>query len=1086
MKPKIRIKYIFIFLFFFTFATLNPKALTYDEIKSRTTCQNFEVAEAKSDKSLASIGCFEDYNSAKTAMNHNTNENLVILQRSNNVTRVIDAKLALVYLDFGEVLTDYYTNSNLTGYITYMNHSSNYGATDGVFLEYNSNNSAIKVKTNGVVGWIKNGTYKIIPLNFVGTTSFYQVTNNSLTHYYGKNIQTTYSSYGREIDKKPSNLNVGNYYSYDGNYFYTSLRSMILDYKSGTYNNSVNKDNPYYNYYQYLPHRARSNYTADDIDAYLKNTRNLIGTIYGKKAVSRYSNMWGTGIFFKSSETLYGGNAILMMSLAINESALGQSRIAIDKNNLFGHAAYDSSAYDSATGYLNPYQSILGHAKSYINCGYANPSDYRYYGSNMGNKSSGMNIMYASDPYWGEKAANYYYLFDKDNGYLDYNYYQLGITTHSSVNVRTEPNLTSSIPFNLKYENVPLIILEEVNGVSVNGSTKWYKIVSDANLTTNRTSIQSCSYTNYYNYNSYVYVHSSFVKKINTTSNGKYNSNKDANDKNILYKEYSSGAQYTPKVGSITKEVAVYDTATLSVTSGKTIKKDHLVPVFMEASLDGKVIAYLIETDYSKNQKGWITSDALTFVEKDLLKVNITASGDYVNVFTTPGGSVLGSMYDATYSTVLDAKPYNNDLWLEIYYGIDNTKAWINTNISSSKGSMNFTTNNLGDKRPVIEAEDFVLLENQEYHPLDYAKATDQEDGDLTSKIKVKENTVKINQSGSYYITYQVTDSKNQTTEKTINVYVIEFKEGNPLFMFESLKQINDTKFEVKGFLGVKKMDNKNLIHVLTFVNEDNEDLIYTYELSEYKDYPYEMSSLEDDKTYDYSGGWFKGEIDLAKENIPQGNYYVVVIAYNYDTGYYTGDYFTNIAYIDMPRRIKTNTRGISFDIDYSTSGSPMLVTIRDNGILSYTEPTSFDPTYNFFNELTLKDDTLNILGTSHSIYINYSKTDTIKRELIFENTNTFERISYDIGYIDDGPYKIELPVSDKKDKTRAWFKNNIDLSKLPKGTYAIYVKTTSNDKTYYGELIDVAYTDFSNLNTNKYIFNRIDDKRLRLELTIK
>ena len=304
--------------------------------------------------------------------------------------------------------------------------------------------------------------------------------------------------------------------------------------------------------------------------------------------------------------------------------------------------------------------------------------------------------------------------------------------------------------------------------------------------------------------------------------------------------------------------------------------------------------------------------------------------------------------------------------------------------------------------------------------------------------------------------------------------------------MYDSLKQINNTKFEVKGFLGVKKMDNKNVEHFITLVNENDEEDVYIFTLDDYNDYPYEMSSLDDDKKYDYSGGWFKGEIDLSKENIPEGNYYIIVVAYNYDTGYYAGDYFTNIAYLDMPRRVETNERGIAFDIDYSSKGSPMLVTIRDNGLLSYTEPTSFDPTYNFFNEIKLNNNTLSILGTSHSIGVNYSKNDNIKRELIFENKDTLEKITYDVGYIDDGPYNIELPVSDHKDKTRAWFRKDIDLSILPSGNYIIYVKTTSNDKTYYGELVDVAYTDFSKINSNKYQFNRIDDLRMRLELNVK
>ena len=142
------------------------------------------------------------------------------------------------------------------------------------------------------------------------------------------------------------------------------------------------------------------------------------------------------------------------------------------------------------------------------------------------------------------------------------------------------------------------------------------------------------------------------------------------------------------------------------------------------------------------------------------------------------------------------------------------------------------------------------------------------------------------------------------------------------------------------------------------------------------------------------------------------------------------------------------------------------------------------DPMYNFFNELSLSDNTLKIKGTSHNAFVSYSKNDTVKRELIFENTKT--RYTYDISYIDNGDYQVVLPVDDKLDKTRAWFQKEIDLANLKTGNYAIYIKTTSNDKTYYGELIDIAYTDFSTINTDSYEFIRVDEKRLRLELTKK
>ena len=44
--------------------------------------------------------------------------------------------------------------------------------------------------------------------------------------------------------------------------------------------------------------------------------------------------------------------------------------------------------------------------------GYLYPKDYRYNGGFLGNKASGLNVKYASDPYWGEKAANIVWRLD--------------------------------------------------------------------------------------------------------------------------------------------------------------------------------------------------------------------------------------------------------------------------------------------------------------------------------------------------------------------------------------------------------------------------------------------------------------------------------------------------------------------------------------------------------------------------------------------------------------------------------------------------------------------------------------------------
>ena len=53
--------------------------------------------------------------------------------------------------------------------------------------------------------------------------------------------------------------------------FYTDQYKMIDDYKNNNYNNAVNKNVPYYNYYQYLPNHSKTNYSAANINKYIRD-----------------------------------------------------------------------------------------------------------------------------------------------------------------------------------------------------------------------------------------------------------------------------------------------------------------------------------------------------------------------------------------------------------------------------------------------------------------------------------------------------------------------------------------------------------------------------------------------------------------------------------------------------------------------------------------------------------------------------------------------------------------------------------------------------------------------------------------------
>ena len=131
-----------------------------------------------------------------------------------------------------------------------------------------------------------------------------------------------------------------------------------------------------------------TNYSAEDLDKVF-NLLNIDNSLLENK-----------GATFKEAEEHYHINALYLLAHSALESDWGRSKIARDKNNFFGITAYDTTPYLSAKTFDDVDKGILGATKwikeNYIDRG-------RTF---LGNKASGMNVEYASDPYWGEKIAS--------------------------------------------------------------------------------------------------------------------------------------------------------------------------------------------------------------------------------------------------------------------------------------------------------------------------------------------------------------------------------------------------------------------------------------------------------------------------------------------------------------------------------------------------------------------------------------------------------------------------------------------------------------------------------------------------------
>ena len=214
-----------------------------------------------------------------------------------------------------------------------------------------------------------------------------------------------------------------------GHYFYTDYAVMLDDYRSETRSHSVNPDSPYYNYFQYLSLRSKSNYSVAELNS-----------LVNAKAGSG-SKMYNVGDALVSGQNTYGVNALLVAGVGGNESYWGKVKSRKRRNNLFGLNAIDTSPGTSASTYASPQECIRQYADGWMSRGYLFPNDWRYKGGFLGNKGSGINVSYASDPYWGERAANLIWTLDRSGGGKDANAYSLGIkdrvnTSHNNVNVR--------------------------------------------------------------------------------------------------------------------------------------------------------------------------------------------------------------------------------------------------------------------------------------------------------------------------------------------------------------------------------------------------------------------------------------------------------------------------------------------------------------------------------------------------------------------------------------------------------------------------------------------------------------------------
>lgn len=493
----------------------------------------YEVAYINDDGSFNTESCYSDFASAKNRMKELGGDVVVRHDSSYSYTKIIamNSGIAYSYPRDGATLNIYQDVNNHSIYYkqTYVarHFELNYLDTERYLGD---GRGMIETNINGFHGFTDLEYVDLVPSKFIrngiaitlggnnhytneGTFTFVPKQNYYERRTSGNYSEIVYHIYrgfpanGYEpvseaivIGPAPSDMNEGvKYYSYDGVNFYSDS-----DFK--------NKSFTYYNYYQFLPLRSKTNISADIFNSY----------------ISKYDNsvMRGTGQTFIDAQNKYGINALLLFAMAAHESANGTSGYATKRNNLFGWNAVDADP-NQATSFSSVAMCVNQQAGVNLR-GFVDVTDGRFFSSSLGNKGSGLNVKYASDPYWGMEIASIAYQIDKlsknKNGTLsDYNYYSLSLINKFDIPVKQEPSDGSKTLYTTQYgphyqEGFIVIDLGTQGSYTKVQSTN--PIDENGNIKTHRTPITTgnlnpISYGEYDFDRSVAYINSNYLTVIN-------------------------------------------------------------------------------------------------------------------------------------------------------------------------------------------------------------------------------------------------------------------------------------------------------------------------------------------------------------------------------------------------------------------------------------------------------------------------------------------------------------------------------------------------------------------------------------------
>ncbi len=237
---------------------------------------------------------------------------------------------------------------------------------------------------------------------------------------------------------------------------------------------------------------------------------------------------------------------------------------------------------------------------------------------------------------------------------------------------------------------------------------------------------------------------------------------------------------------------------------------------------------FLVEENDGQDRQAPIISkiefDKESYISGETVKIKVYAEDDLSGIdnmaisIYNPDGKLVNSTLGVSFN---DEGIAEFDYALDRYAMIGTWQVGDISIFDKAGNGKNYSNENdfngnfeIVNEAPKIIVENQVIGRGRAFNPLQNVKAIDNEDGDITNKLKVIKNTVNVNAVGTYQVEYEVADSKKAKTKKTIKV-TVENNTFTKALIINTVKATASTVTgsgekgaTVKAYVGTKEIGN--------------------------------------------------------------------------------------------------------------------------------------------------------------------------------------------------------------------------------------------------------------------------------------